>query len=92
MHRTLKDQATLIVQTTPDQLRRAIARFVAWCNTERYHEALGNVTPDDVWFGRRETILARRKALKIRTVISRRERYRRQRGQCKDARARTPEV
>jgi len=92
MHRTLKDEVTLIVHTSPDELRAAIARFVAWYNSQRYHEALHNVTPDDVWFGRRETILARRKALQIRTVIARRERYRRMRGLCTDTRAGRPEV
>jgi transposase InsO family protein len=92
MHRTMKDEVTLIVHTSPDDLRAAIARFVAWYNSERYHEALHNVTPDDVWFGRRDAILARRKALQIRTVIARRERYRRLSDQCKDTRAGMPEV
>ena len=49
------------------------------------HEALKNVHPGDVCFGHREQILARRKALQIRTLVARRERYRRRRGQRKDA-------
>jgi len=79
-HRTMKDVVTLVIHVSPDQLREAIGRFVDYYNRERYHEALKNVTPDDVYFGRREGILARRRELRIRTLAARRM-YHRQRQQ-----------
>lgn len=70
---SMKDEVTLIVRTSPDELRSVTTQFVAWYNSARYHEALKNVTPDDVWFGHREGILDRRKTLQTRTLIVRRE-------------------
>jgi transposase InsO family protein len=89
-HRTAKDQITLIMHTSPEQLREAIQRFVTYYNSERYHEALQNVAPDDVYFGHREGILRQRKELQIRALVARREHYRRMRQLHKKSEAETP--
>ena len=50
---------------------RDIRDFVLYYNSMRYHEALGNVTPDDVYFGQKEEILKKRRELKQQTLTRR---------------------
>ncbi len=88
----MKDEVTLVVHTSPDQLREAISRFVDYYNWERYHEALRNGTPDDVHFGRRDDILARREVLQIRILVARREHYCRTMRNAETTGTGTPEV
>ena len=72
-HRTIKGEVNLVPYEMPSELRQAIEAFVEYYNHQRYHEALGNVTPADVYHGRRDDILARRKEAKQRTLQVRHE-------------------
>ena len=52
----------------PSHLEQAIADFVAYYNSQRYHESLDNLTPADVCFGRDQAVLDRREEVKRQTI------------------------
>ena len=54
---------------------RAVAHFVEDYNHRRYHEALQNVTPADMFFGRQAAILSRRARIKQRTLQQRKREH-----------------
>jgi len=69
---SLKREVNQLPYELPSQMERAIADFVDYYNYRRYHKALGDVTPADVLYGRREQILQRRKEVRIQTINHRR--------------------
>jgi len=70
---SLKREVNQLPYELPSQLEQAIADFVDYYNYRRYHKALGNVTPADVLYGRREEILERRKEVQLQTINRRRD-------------------
>ena len=75
-HQTLKSRILLENYFLPGDLERQIEAFVEHYNHQRYHEALGNVTPADAYFGRAGLILKRRERIKQKTIQHRRLQYR----------------
>ena len=70
-HETLKARLNLLVYTSVEQLRAAMAEFIEFYNQKRYHEGIGNVRPAEVYYGRREEILKRREEQKQQTFYER---------------------
>ena len=70
-HRTMKGSVKLIPYEMPSELEEAIRAFVDYYNYRRYHEGIGNVTPHDVYTGRRQQILNQRREAKSRTLLVR---------------------
>ena len=70
-HRSMKNVVKLEHYYFPWELENAITEWVAHYNHERYHESLDNVTPADVYNGRKNEILDRRSMIKARTLTQR---------------------
>ena len=72
-HQTLKRDVNQLPYEMPSDLEAAIVAFVSYYNYQRYHKALGNVTPSDVLRGRREEKLRRRREVQAQTIERRRQ-------------------
>ena len=72
-NRTIKDKLCLVVYCSPDELQEAINKAVETYNNTP-HEAHNNVSPNDVYAGRKEEILAKRREKK-RLTIEYRKKY-----------------
>jgi len=72
-NRSIKEKLCLVVYTSPAELMRAIEEAIRIYN-QTPHEALQNVSPNDVYAGRKEEILQKRQEKK-RLTLERRKRY-----------------
>lgn len=71
-HRSLKNIINLQNYYLPGELEQEIKRFVEYYNNQRYHEALDNLIPADVYFGRKRERLTVREMIKCETMKLRR--------------------
>jgi len=72
-HRSMKNIILLDHYYSPSELVDRIRIFVDYYNNHRYHEALNNVTPADVYYGRDIEIIERREHIKQKTMLLRRK-------------------
>jgi putative transposase len=74
-HRTMKNVIKLENYYSPDHLRLKIDEFIQYYNHQRYHESLENLTPADVYFGRKDERLNQRRLCKLKTMKKRKRDY-----------------
>ena len=78
-HRSMKNVVKLENYYLPGDLEERLKEFVDYYNNHRYHESLKNLTPADVFFGRDQKKLEKRKLIKIKTMKLRRNQHQLQR-------------
>jgi len=71
-HRSMKNILLLENYYSPPELEDQIGLFVEHYNHHRYHEALNNVTPGDVYYGRDFQVLKKRAQVRRKTMLLRR--------------------
>ena len=71
-HRSMKNVINLENYYYPWELEEKLAEFVNYYNHERYHESIDNLTPADLYAGRREMVLNHREKIKQKTMKLRR--------------------
>ena len=71
-HRSMKNVINLEKYYYPWDLENQLEKFVEYYNHERYHESINNLTPADVYAGRRKEILNEREEIKQKTMQIRR--------------------
>jgi putative transposase len=71
-HQTLKNRILLNNYYFPRELEEQITAVVENYNSRRLHESLSNLIPADVYYGRGQDILEKRKRIKNLTIQNRR--------------------
>jgi len=72
-HRSMKNIIHLDNYYLPQELEARIAEWVEYYNNHRYHESLGNITPNAKYEGWENKIFSERRKIKQRTLILRRK-------------------
>jgi len=71
-HQTLKNRILLENYYLPGDLETQIEAFVADYSHLRYHDSIGNLAPEGVYFERGQAILSARGRIKRQTIATRR--------------------
>ncbi len=70
-HRTMKNVVKLHHYYSPEELERALEKFVQHYNHHRYHESLNNCTPAQIYYHQAAAVLQKRNRTKVRTLRKR---------------------